>query len=98
MEKEGGFQPLTPQQARAIFARLYEDVCDGLEEQLQKAQCVELNEGDYSLGNDDLREIASIMQTRGYSAQLFQFAKSLGKATLIVGQLLLRPNNAREVF
>lgn len=98
MEKEGGFQPLTPQQARAIFARLYEDVCDGLEKQLQDASCVELNEGDYSLAHGDLREIASIMQTRGYSAQLFQFAKSQGKTTLIVGPFATPKQRADEVF
>jgi len=80
------------------MARLYEDVCDGIEKQLGGVECLELNEGDYSLGQEDLMEIASIMVHRGYSAQVFRFAKSLGKATLIIGHVAPPNQHAHEVF
>lgn len=89
---------MTPQEARATMARLYEDVCDGIEEQLREVECLQLNEGDYSLGSEDLTEIASIMVHRGYSAQVFRFAKSLGRATLIVGRIVPMKQHTVEVF
>lgn len=85
MDKSSGSGPrMNPQEARVAMARLYEDVCDGLEKQLSAVECLELSEGEYSLGAEDLTELASIMVRRGYSAQVFRFSKSMDRPSVLV--------------
>ncbi len=88
MDKSSGSGPrMNPQEARAAMARLYEDVCDGLEKQLSAVDCLELSEGEYSLGAEDLAELASIMVRRGYSAQVFRFSKAMDRSVLVLGNM-----------
>ena len=88
MDKSSGSGPrMNPQEARVAMARLYEDVCDGLEKQLSAVDCLELSEGEYSLGAEDLTELASIMVRRGYSAQVFRFSKALDRSVLVLGNM-----------
>lgn len=77
---------MNPQQAQAMLDKLYQDVCDGIEKQLQADECLELREGDHGLGHDDLCEIANIMSHRGYSSQVFRMTNDQGKNMLVLGR------------
>lgn len=81
---------MNPQQAQAMLDKLYQDVCDGIEQQLRVSDCLELREGDQGLAGNDICEIANILAHRGVHNRLFSMKNEPDKLVLVIGSAVPR--------